>query len=632
MKTKHIFRLAALCSAVAVSMDAAAITDPNICPSKDINDVIKRNAPVVYFHEKERYFPTSVEWYVNNSRMLDSNGNTINEYPNSLTSLAGYDNTYLALKNTNPNDMMNDYKNSRYSGNKPVNAKINAPMYVTTDVGDSEEGEYVNINYHMFFAYSGPQTGEYFGDFYVPGTAEHQGDWEGITVKLDRSCSRIIAYGYMNHGEPMWLRPGSIGADYSDQRPRVFNALFTHASYPQATRYKAAQVSVPFAPWGSVRFGDLTQQESSTRITWDSANDIKYIHNFNIDQFKWTKYKGRFGQRVNYTVSAYERLWEGIEGVYNSSPSWQQAMLGYTAPIQIAALVAATGPAAPFVGTALAIGAPIALKVVNGKTIHEAAGPSTPWTQGTHAKLLVKNPEYWSDHHGQFKTYRGGYIDNEHVVKLPATKHVVSHNGNMERYAGGSIDGSYVLVLDKGERVVSHQGNMRHYTSGHVDGRNVLHLRSGQRVVSHNGGMTRYAGGYVDQKHVVLLNRDEKVVSWQSGFQSYNGGYVDGKNVKIVKKAKVTRPNGWCVHPTAKLYEGDFDGDNTTDLLCKDNLRFWTILSSGKTQFGETGWCTHPTAELFVEELNNDNNYDLLCEDINHTRWQLLSNGNGVAL
>ena len=310
----------------------SALGDADVCAGQNMDDVIARYAPEVYFHEKERYFPVSVEDFLAGSELRDPSHNIILHNVDVNTDLevhsTGQEN-FLHLRNTNP-ATTDDWQNAVYHGD----TSGTAPMYVSTVV----EQDFVNVNYHILHAYSGPQTGEFHGEFFVPGAGQHQGDWEGFSVKLDRSCNRAKAYGYKNHGDIEWFKPGSQGVEWSTHA-KVYSSLHTHATYNHAGRFTKHEVDL----WllGTVSIGDLTMGSNQLGNTPFRPREYVYL---NAVRPKWVEFTGRWGS-VNDNVPAGTAV-----GVYNPELNalQQAASAGQVVADWISGHGDTTGPDAPW--------------------------------------------------------------------------------------------------------------------------------------------------------------------------------------------------------------------------------------------------------------------------------------------
>jgi hypothetical protein len=90
----------------------------------------------------------------------------------------------------------------------------------------------------------------------------------------------------------------------------------------------------------------------------------------------------------------------------------------------------------------------------------------------------------------------------------------------------------------------------------------------------------------------------------------------------------------WCSSPNSTLYSADFNGDNRTDLMCREPNRISIDYADADGQFGgtdwsrESNWCTHPNSKLSLGDFNGDNRTDLLCKDPKRL-WISYADANG---
>ncbi len=90
----------------------------------------------------------------------------------------------------------------------------------------------------------------------------------------------------------------------------------------------------------------------------------------------------------------------------------------------------------------------------------------------------------------------------------------------------------------------------------------------------------------------------------------------------------------WCSSPNSTLYSADFNGDNRTDLMCREPNRISIDYADADGQFGGTdwsrdsNWCTHPNSKLSLGDFNGDNRTDLLCKDPKRL-WISYADANG---
>lgn len=264
--------------------------------------VIRKFAPRVYLHREERFLPTSVEHFVQNSRLFSGNGELIAESI-TLGDLAKHpeEGNYLQLKDS-----------AARLGMPLQNGKCVAPIYVKANC---EDAGYDELIYMFFFGYSGYQM--FRGSIwrgktwsYVKRNFEwrdfggHEGDWEHITVRISKDHQRTLGVYYARHkyGEGNWSAPGSPDYNY----PNVYLALNSHASYGQeaiTTTDSIEKVAVPILTLGSVRWlktVDVTANESpvmyastnrTAPVPWEPSAYVLV----NDNTPSWLTYKGHWG-------------------------------------------------------------------------------------------------------------------------------------------------------------------------------------------------------------------------------------------------------------------------------------------------------------------------------------------------
>lgn len=122
-----------------------------------------------------------------------------------------------------------------------------------------------------------------------------------------------------------------------------------------------------------------------------------------------------------------------------------------------------------------------------------------------------------------------------------------------------------------------------------------------------------YTGDFNNDDRTDVACRRPSVRGFEVRFGNSAGGYSAGW---------VRNDVAWCMHANTQLYTGDFDGNGTTDLLCKDPGRIWIDYAdaSGRfdfftnwSEFLDTNYCTHTGAKLYLGDFDGDKRTDLLC-------------------
>jgi hypothetical protein len=240
-------------------------------------------APVVHFHPKESFFPTSVETYLRETQLFFQRSSS---GPHCLfTTHNEYDFHTLPVLNVSPDkyDMCVDVQPHLRKGTtddefacrwdtlhcdlfnhsvvnhnviectsmdtrtdqnfylhrgKAMHTGFNAsvPVYVHVHPSPSLNGSVV-VQYWFFYPFNGP-----LDDMLSAGA--HEGDWEHISVVLDESRQKVTAVYMAAHShEASWLTADQVQLD-DGQHVHTFVALHSHALYPTSGVKKRISDSV----------------------------------------------------------------------------------------------------------------------------------------------------------------------------------------------------------------------------------------------------------------------------------------------------------------------------------------------------------------------------------------------------
>ena len=186
-------------------------------------DQVARFAPIVTFHPSESFLPCSIDYLLAKARLVNQSGDLVK------VGLSQGDLANPAFAN-GAFDVKIDP--SCFAGQPLVNNAVDAPMYVSVQVPDNRS--FVDLNFIFLFGYNGSQTARVKVpglDFNcaLPQYGEHQGDIEGITVRVKPDFSEIIFVRYEAHGNSTFYYPGEV--DFEGTHPIVRCALNSHATY-----------------------------------------------------------------------------------------------------------------------------------------------------------------------------------------------------------------------------------------------------------------------------------------------------------------------------------------------------------------------------------------------------------------
>lgn len=199
-------------------------TDPLTIRGMNITmEQVVKFAPIVSLHTYESYLPCSIEYLLGGAKLVDDSGEK------------------LPLANPTQQDLY-DNAGSNFRvlidpsrlGGEPLDAglAVSAPMYVAVQV--PADKSYVDLTFIFLFAYNGAQCTRVdvpFASFncIVQHFAEHQGDIEGMTIRVKPDFSAVMQVRYEAHGNSAYYQPGDVAFMNGHALARL--GLDSHASY-----------------------------------------------------------------------------------------------------------------------------------------------------------------------------------------------------------------------------------------------------------------------------------------------------------------------------------------------------------------------------------------------------------------
>ena len=245
-------------------------------------DIVKRYAPVVYFHENERYFPCSIEYVLQNSVLKDRN----------QPSWQFQDPTQATLQQYHMPNYYVEINPSQFGG-----MGVTAPIYYAVQ----EYEDAVQISYLMLYAYQGGQTcralrvGTEFNCI-VKTLGIHQGDLERVVVTLiprEEGQYQVLHVGYEAHGDLKYYPTQRVA--WENDHPVINIALNGHSCH---NMFNEGERVTEYEQPGSVAIISALSQ-SGTVWRPSTNNQFKQLgldSNGNpIGDQVWAAFQGRLG-------------------------------------------------------------------------------------------------------------------------------------------------------------------------------------------------------------------------------------------------------------------------------------------------------------------------------------------------
>lgn len=191
--------------------------------SIDLLALARRHRPVLFLDSDEDYFPSSMEFYIENSGLILDGNEILVRYkaltPQTLVdSSVGY----------NPDRLSIDVTHSATSGVDPFAHPLRkVPMYVRVrEVNAGDLGcKRIQITYFAFFPYNGATKILNC----LCGVGAHRSDLEHMTIEFDKNGVPERVY-FSAHNGGVWVPWREVRK--SHDRPFGYLARWSHAFYP----------------------------------------------------------------------------------------------------------------------------------------------------------------------------------------------------------------------------------------------------------------------------------------------------------------------------------------------------------------------------------------------------------------
>lgn len=279
--------------------------------------VVHRFAPQVRLHPEERYFPSSVAWYLERTQVHTPARVSLGDLPTLMSTrgAAGGESERAdafyrdgarfaqkmeeTLEEKLAKSSFAKYflKIKKDRPDRELAARLGELESAKTYVHlrkPSEDGAGLDIQYWFFYPYSGPVLAG-------PAGGAHEGDWEHITVRLDPSLQRVEKIFFAAHDrEGSWVAAEDVQfVEYT--HPVVYSARYGHASYPSAGIQSRGMLPA-----------DRTADGGAVWQTWENLKIIADASGLRQD-IPWLGYAGRWG-RTGVLFSgprgpAFQRYW-----------------------------------------------------------------------------------------------------------------------------------------------------------------------------------------------------------------------------------------------------------------------------------------------------------------------------------
>lgn len=249
--------------------------------------LINKYSPVLYFHTDEKHYPSSVDWLLKYSTLVDFMDGTRKSSP-SQKDLFDISKKYN-FKMFNDGSVMLSFGEETFKGQHPVSS---VPCYTIT----REKSGKLYITYLFFYPYNGS-----YDIIGLAGLGSHPGDIEHITVELD-TTGKLLRVFYGAHGikEGRWVPASNVPLE--NGHVVCYVAYNGHGLYPK--------------PGQSFRVAGFANDYLNKGLRWQPEPFRVFLPQdpkFNPNTMGWIAFNGRIGGPSN------KKSTEGIMGPMDKS-------------------------------------------------------------------------------------------------------------------------------------------------------------------------------------------------------------------------------------------------------------------------------------------------------------------------
>ncbi|KAA0051465.1 hypothetical protein IC582_030487 [Cucumis melo] len=292
-----------------------------------IDSLYQAYSPVIYYHPKEKYLPSSVDWFFSGGALLYDKSNESNSVP------INPDGSNLPQGGSNDGQFWLNLPTDEEGKEKLKKGDLQSCkvyLHVKPMIG----GTFTDIATWIFFPFNGPATAK-VGIIDIPFTkiGEHIGDWEHITLRISNFTGELGRVYFAQHSKGEWVDPPSLEFEKGN-KVVAYSSLNGHASYskPGLVLQGAAEIGI-------------RNETAKSGLVLDTGTNYlviaaEYLEGV-VEEPAWVNYTREWGPKIEYPiVEEIEkvenllpgRLKEGFRGFVNKLPDEIRGEEGPTGP------------------------------------------------------------------------------------------------------------------------------------------------------------------------------------------------------------------------------------------------------------------------------------------------------------
>jgi hypothetical protein len=201
---------------------------------EELAEVVAANTPVFYLHPRERFFPCTVEWFLQHARLAVMKNFMLRRRVDKVVVPYGKLDAQSLREayEADPKQRLQiQLRRNARPGQPEVLNDIPVYAHIRETVDLHGQRDAIEIVYMKFFAFNGPYWP--FGIIPTRTLGAHDSDWEHVTVRLTPDGQQVtgVYYSCHRHIDGTWCSADEVPRT-AEGRPQSFVAINGHGSYP----------------------------------------------------------------------------------------------------------------------------------------------------------------------------------------------------------------------------------------------------------------------------------------------------------------------------------------------------------------------------------------------------------------
>lgn len=295
--------------------------DMSYMPSKDQSRVLFQTySPLIYFHPKEDFLPSSVDWFFSNGALLYQKGNESNPVPIQPNG------SNLPQGGSDDDSFWLDYPVDEKAKEKVKRGDLgNTKVYL--HMKPMFGGTFTDIVVWIFCPFNGNARLKFlFMSLSLGDIGEHIGDWEHVTLRISNFNGELWRVYFSQHSGGALVDACDLEFE-SGNKPVIYSSLHGHAMFPKPG----------LVLQGDGRNGIRNDMARSEKLL-DCGLGYEVISGLDVVEPPWTNYSRKWGPHVHYNIDKILNsfgkilptfIWKSFRNFISKIPS---EMLGEDGP------------------------------------------------------------------------------------------------------------------------------------------------------------------------------------------------------------------------------------------------------------------------------------------------------------